>query len=182
MRTIVEERSQNLVVMDVFSKLIQERIIFIDSVITANLANEIIAQLLILDADSNKPINIYINSPGGSVSNGLAIYDVAMNIKSPIRTICVGIAASMAAILMLMGKERCALKHSKIMMHEVSSEVEGKTKDIEVDFKRHKDYQHSLYEIVKEKTKITDPEEAFKLDRWYSAEEAKEVGFITSII
>lgn len=151
MRTIVEERSQNLVVMDVFSKLIQERIIFIDSVITANLANEIIAQLLILDADSNKPINIYINSPGGSVSNGLAIYDVAMNIKSPIRTICVGMAASMAAILMLMGKERCALKHSKIMMHEVSSEVEGKTKDIEVDFKRHKDYQHSLYEIVKEK-------------------------------
>ena len=182
MRTIVEERSQNLVVMDVFSKLIQERIIFIDSVITANLANEIIAQLLILDADSNKPINIYINSPGGSVSNGLAIYDVAMNLKSPIRTICVGMAASMAAILMLMGKERCALKHSKIMMHEVSSEVEGKTKDIEVDFKRHKDYQHSLYEIIKEKTKITDPEELFKLDQWYSAEEAKEVGFITSII
>ena len=119
MRTIVEERQKNVAVMDVFSRLIQERIIFIDDVIDDDLANGVIAQLLHLDSlDKKKPINIYINTPGGGVYSGLAIYDIAKLISAPIRTVCIGMAASMGVPLMLMGTERCATKHSRIMIHQ----------------------------------------------------------------
>ena len=183
LRTIVEERSQNLAVMDVFSKLIQERIIFIDGPIDDDLANGIIAQMIYLNSLSNtETINIYINSPGGGVISGLAIYDISKLIQAPIRTTCVGMAASMAAILMLMGKERCGLKHSRIMLHEVSSGIEGKTKDIESSFNLHKDLEKELCNIVEENTSVENIKELFKVDKWYTAEEAKSVGLITKIL
>jgi len=182
-RTIVEERSQNLAVMDVFSKLIQERIIFIDDVINDELANGVIAQLLYLNSlDSKKQINIYINSPGGSILEGLAIYDISKLITAPIRTICIGSASSMAAVLMLMGKERCALKHSRIMIHEASGSYEGKTKDIETIFNLQKELQNEIFDIIKDNTSIENITEVCKVDKWYTAEEALEIGFITKIL
>jgi len=182
-RTIVEERPQNLAVMDVFSKLVQERIIFIDGPIDDELANGVIAQMLYLDSlDSKQTINIYINSPGGGVFSGLAIYDVSKLIKAPIRTTCVGMAASMAAILMLMGEERCGLKHSRIMLHEASGDAFGKTKDIAVMFKLQTELEKEMWEIVKEHTSIENIEELIKVDKWYTASEALSVGLLTRIL
>lgn len=182
-RTVVETAQKNLVVLDVFSKLVQSRILFIDDVIDDELANGIIAQMLYLDAmDNTKPINIYINSPGGSIMNGMAIYDVSKIIKSPINTICIGMAASMAAILMLMGKERSGLKHSRIMLHEASGYNVGKTKDVEVSFNLQKELQAELIAIVREKTTLTDLEEMFKLDKWFKTNEALECGILTKIL
>lgn len=182
-RTIVEERTSNVVVMDVFSKLIQERIIFIDDIIDDDLANGVIAQLLYLNSlDSKKQINIYINSPGGNILSGLAIYDISKLITAPIRTICIGTAASMGAILMLMGTERCALKHSMIMIHEAQGYAVGKTKDVNVQFKLQKDLEKRIYTIIKENTKIENVEEVCKLDTWYTSEDALKIGFINKIL
>lgn len=181
-RTIVEERSKNVVVMDVFSKLIQERIIFIDDVIDDDLANGVIAQLLYLDSLSSNPIDIYINTEGGSVLDGLAIYDVANLIKSPIRTVCVGMAASMGAILMLMGTEREATKHSRIMLHQPSGRAWGSSDDIQIIHEEIQKYKKELYNIVEANTTLTNVEQLFKLDTWYTAEEALECGILTKIL
>lgn len=180
-RTIVEERQKNIAIMDVFSKLAQERIIFIDDVIDTNLANGVIAQLLYLESLDTSFIDVYINTPGGDVLSGLAIYDVAMKIKSPIRTTCVGVAASMGSILMLMGEERIGLTHSRIMVHEVSGYPFGKTKDVEIGFLLQKELQDELFNIIKEKTKLQDVD-SIKVDTWYKATEALELGFLTKIL
>lgn len=181
-RTIVEERPKNVAVMDVFSKLIQERIIFIDGVIDEDLANGVIAQMLYLDSlDKKTPINIYINSPGGNCLDGLAIYDVSKVISAPIKTTCIGQASSMGAILMLMGEERFGLPHCRIMLHEASGDMWGKTKDVSVMFKLQKEIQEELFEIVKEKTTI-NPTEFSVTDKWYNSKEALECGLITKII
>lgn len=183
MRTIVEERSQNIAIMDVFSKLIQERTIFIDGEIDNELANQVIAQLIYLNAENpNKTIHIYINSHGGSVIDGLAIYDVCQNIKAPIRTVCVGSAFSMAAVLMLVGKERCMLKHSIMMLHEVSSGIFGKTKDIKVTFNLHLDLEKKIIDIIKEKTNIENIEEVIKTDKYYNSKDALKVKLIDKIL
>jgi ATP-dependent Clp protease protease subunit len=181
-RTIVEERQKNIAIMDVFSKLAQERIIFIDSVIESDLANGVIAQLLYLDSiDNKKPINIYINTPGGDILDSLAIYDVATRLKSPIRTTCVGKAASMGAVLMLMGEERVGLAHSRIMIHEAAGYLQGKTKDVAVQFGLQTELQEEVYDIIKSKTNITDMN-IFKVDTWYNAPKALEIGFLTKIL
>lgn len=181
-RTIVEERPKNIAVMDVFSKLIQQRIIFIDDVIDDDLANGVIAQMLYLDSLNNKPINIYINTGGGSVYSGFAIYDVSKLIKSPIRTVCVGMAASMGAVLMLMGKERCGLKHSRIMLHQPSAGVVGTSVDIEITAEEVKKVRRELYDIVEENTSLTDVEKTFLFDTWYTAKEALDCGLLTEIL
>lgn len=181
-RTIVEERSRNVIVLDVFSKLIQERIIFIDDVIDDELANGVIAQLLYLDSVANSPIDIYINTPGGNVLDGLAIYDVANLIKSPIKTICVGMAASMGAVLMLIGKERCATKHSRIMLHQPSGRAYGTSDQIEIANEEIQKYKKELYDIIEEKTSLTNVEQLFKLDTWYTAAEALECGLLTKVL
>lgn len=182
-RTVVENSTKNMVVMDVFSKLVQSRILFIDDIIDEELSNGVIAQMLYLEhLDPGKQINVYINSPGGNVIDGLAIYDVAKFIKCPIRTICIGSACSMAAVLMLMGQERCGLKHSRLMLHEASGFSAGKTKDIEVSFALHKELQDELYQIVKEKTSLANIEELFKVDKWFKAEEALKCGLLTKIL
>jgi ATP-dependent Clp protease protease subunit len=182
MRTVVEKSSENLIIIDVFSRLIQERIIFIDDVIEPDLANGIIAQLLYLDSVSNDTINIYINSPGGQIVQGLAIYDVVKLIKSPIRTVCVGMAASMACMLMLMGSTRVGLKHSRLMLHEVSAGSAGSLSDMKIDLEEAERLQNYLYDIIGEKTFISDVKEAFKRDKWYSSEEALVAGILTEIL
>lgn len=183
LRTIVEERSKNVAVMDVFSKLIQDRIIFIDDVIDDELSNGVIAQMLYLNAiDKKEPIHIYINSPGGSVVNGLAIYDVSKIIEAPIRTICIGMAASMAAVLLLMGKERCALEHSRIMFHEVSTGVHGKLSDLKIDLKLSESLQDDIYNIIKEKTTLTNIDETFQKDIWMKVDEALKYNVINKIL
>jgi ATP-dependent Clp protease protease subunit len=181
-RTIVEERSKNVVVMDVFSKLVQERIIFIDEPIDDELANGVIAQMLYLDSVSHDGIDIYINTPGGSVYNGLAIYDVAQLIKSPIKTICVGMAASMGAILMLMGTERCATKHSRIMLHQPSAAAIGTADDISITHEQIQKVKKEMYDIIEEKTSLIDVETLFKNDVWYTAIEALECGLLTKVL
>lgn len=181
-RTIVEERPKNIVVMDVFSKLVQERIIFIDEVIDAELANGVIAQMIYLDSINSEKISIYINTPGGSVTDGLAIYDVALLLKSPIETICIGMAASMGAILMLMGSERCATKHARIMLHQPSGGAIGSADDIKITHEEIQKYKKELYEIIEEKTSLRDSEQLFRLDTWFNAEEALACGLITKIL
>jgi len=181
-RTIVEERGKNVLIMDVFSKLVQERIIFIDEPIDDELANGVIAQLLYLDSVSQKTIDVYINTPGGSVYSGLAIYDVAHLIKSPIKTICIGMAASMGAILMLMGTERCATKHSRIMLHQPSGMAVGTSDDISITHEEIQKLKKELYAIVEEKTSLTNAEALFKNDVWYTAAEALECGLLTKVL
>jgi ATP-dependent Clp protease protease subunit len=181
-RTIVEESPDNIAVMDVFSRLIQDRIIFIDDAIDDDLSNGVIAQLLYLDSLNNETINVYINSPGGSVSSGLAIYDVAKLIKSPIKTICIGTAGSMAAILMLIGQERCGLKHSKFMLHQPSGGVGGAAEDIRIVAKEITSIENSLYTIIKEHTTFKDVKNLFNRDYWLNSEEAFKFNLITKIL
>lgn len=180
-KTVVEESPKNIAIMDVFSKLIQERIIFIDGEITNELANEVIAQMLYLNSiDSKKTIDIYINSPGGYVSAGLAIYDAAHYLKCPIRTVCIGTAASIAGILMLIGQERCILKHSKIMFHQLSYRDYGKLSDMGINYDEAKKSQIILEDIIKEKTNIKEVN--IKDDTWYNAEESLKFGIVNKIL
>lgn len=181
-RTIVEERAKNVAVMDVFSKLIQERIIFIDGVIDDELTNGVIAQMLYLNSINDKTIQVYINSPGGGVLNGLAIYDISKIIKSPVRTVCVGEAASMAAVLMLMGEERCALQHSRIMLHQVHSRTMGSSKELSIAASQVEKMQEDLYNIIEEKTTLKNVKELFLFDTWFTAKEALECGLINTIL
>lgn len=181
-RTVVEKSTDNLLIIDVFSRLIQDRIIFINGHIDEELANEVIAQMLYLDSVSKEPINVYINSPGGFVIQGLAIYDVSKLINSPIRTVCIGEAASMGAILMLMGSTRIGLKHSRIMLHEVNGGSYGSPRDLKVAFEEVSKLQEFLYDIVREKTTLTDLDNLFTVDRWYGSTEALELGILTDIL
>lgn len=179
---IVEERTGNLITIDIYSKLIENRIIFINDVVDDNLAGEVIAQLFYLDSLNTEEITIYINTPGGSVSSGLAIYDISKLIKSPVRTICLGVASSMGAVLMLMGSTRCALKHSRFMLHQPSGGVIGNAQEIKITFEQIEKYKKDLYKIIEDNTNITDAENLFKFDTWYNSEEALDKGLITKIL
>ena len=184
-RTIVEERPKNVAVMDVFSKLVQERIIFIDGVIDENLANGIIAQMLYLDSlDKVKPINIYINTYGGSCYDGLGIYDIAEKITAPIRTVAMGKCCSMGVPLVLMGEERCATKRTRFMIHQPSGGVGGQASEIKILNDEIQLIQKELYQIISERTGQTyeQVEKDCDRDKWMSAEEALAYGIITKIL
>ena len=190
-RTIVEENPKNIAVIDVFSKLIQNRIIFIDDVIDSDLANGVIAQMLYLDSlvsedDSyeKKLINVYINTPGGSVYDGLAIYDTSKLLKSPIKTVCMGCTASMGAILLLMGKERHGLKHSRVMEHQPIGGVSGQASDIRITSKEIDKLETELYQIISDVTgkDIEQVRKDCDRDYWMTSEEALEYGFLTKIL
>lgn len=182
-RTIAEESPKNIAIMDVFSKLIQDRIIFIDSQIDDELANGVIAQLLYLNSvDPKSEINIYINSPGGVVVQGLAIYDISKLISAPIRTVCIGEAGSMAAVLMLMGEKRCGLKHSRFMLHQISGGAIGYLSEMKISIKEAELLQNSIFNILKQHITIPDLEESLKSDLWMSSEEALSCGLITEIL
>lgn len=183
-RTIVEENPKNIAVIDVFSKLIQDRIIFIDDVIDNELANGVIAQMLYLDSISNETINIYINSPGGSVYDGLAIYDASKLLKSPIRTVCMGMSASMGAILMLMGEKREGLKHSRIMIHQPMGGAIGQASDIRITSKEIDKLESELYQIISDVTgkDIEQVRKDCDRDYWMDSQEALDYGFLTKIL
>ncbi|MDR0604035.1 MAG: ATP-dependent Clp endopeptidase proteolytic subunit ClpP [Bacteroidales bacterium] len=184
---IIEERQLNAVAMDVFSRLMMDRIIFLGVPIYDDVANIIQAQLLFLESvDSQKNIQIYINSPGGSVHAGLGIFDTMQYIGADVATICTGMAASMAAILLCAGtpNKRSALKHSRIMIHQPMGGVSGQASDIEIETREIQKIKQELYEIIAEHTH-QDYEKVWKdSDRnyWMTSQEAKEYGMIDEIL
>jgi len=184
---ILEERQLNVTQMDVFSRLMMDRIIFLGTQIDENTANVLQAQLLYLDsADSGKDISIYINSPGGSVYAGLGIYDTMQFIGSDVATICTGMAASMAAVLLVAGKEgkRAALPHSRVMIHQPMGGAQGQASDMEITLKEILKLKKELYTIIAEHSH-TDFDKVWTdsdRDYWMTAEEAKEYGMIDEVL
>ena len=185
--TIIEERQLNVAQMDVFSRLMMDRIIFLGTQIDDYTANVIQAQLLYLDsADPGKDISIYLNSPGGSVYAGLGIYDTMQYISSDVSTICTGMAASMAAVLLVAGEKgkRFALQHSRVMIHQPMGGAQGQASDIEITAREIQKLKKELYTIIANHSH-TDYEKVWNdSDRnyWMTAEEAKEYGMIDRIL
>lgn len=185
--TIIEERQLNIATMDVFSRLMMDRIIFLGVPIDDTVANIIQAQLLFLESnDSSKDIQIYFNTPGGSVYAGLGIYDTMQYISSDVATICTGIAASMGAVLLTAGAKgkRSALPHSRIMIHQPSGYADGQATDIEITAREILKLKKELYDIISEHSGVTfkKVEKDAERDYWMIAEEAKEYGIIDEIL
>lgn len=185
--TIIEERQLNVASMDVFSRLMMDRIIFLGLPIDDYVANIIQAQLLYLDSsDPGKDIQIYFNTPGGSVNAGLGIYDTMQYISSDIATICTGMAASMGAVLLTAGKKgkRSALKHSRIMIHQPMGGAEGQASDIEITVREIVKLKKELYEIIALHTgnPFEKVEKDSDRDHWMTSQEAKEYGMIDEIL
>ena len=183
---ILEERQLNVTQMDVFSRLMMDRIIFLGTQIDDYTANTLQAQLLYLDlSDPGKDINIYINSPGGSVHAGLGIYDTMQFIKSDVATICTGMAASMAAVLLVAGQEgkRYALPHSRVMIHQPMGGAQGQASDIEITAREIQKLKQELYTIIAEHSHQPYDKVWADSDRdyWMTAQEAKEYGMIDDI-
>ena len=184
---ILEERKLNVTQMDVFSRLMMDRIIFLGTPIDDYTANVMQAQLLFLDSvDGGSDISIYINSPGGSVTAGLGIYDTMQFISPDVATICTGMAASMAAVLLVAGKEgkRQALPHSRVMIHQPLGGVQGQASDIEIEAREIMKYKKELYTIIAEHSHTPFEKVWNDSDRneWMTAEEAKEDGRIDQIL
>lgn len=184
---ILEERQLNVTQMDVFSRLMMERIIFLGTQVDDYSANTIQAQLLYLDSvDAGKDISIYINSPGGSVTAGLGIYDTMQFISSDVATLCTGMAASMAAVLLVAGKEgkRSALKHSRVMIHQPLGGVQGQASDIEIEAREIQKFKKELYNIISEHSHQPFDKVWNDSDRnyWMTSEEAKEYGMIDEVL
>ena len=184
---IIEERPMNITQLDVFSRLMKDRIIFLGVPIYDDVANIIQAQLLFLESqDSERDIQIYLNSPGGSVYAGLGIYDTMQYLKPDISTICTGMAASMAAVLMCAGAKgkRYALPHSRIMIHQPMGGTQGQASDIEIEAREIQKLKKELYEIIANHSG-KDYEQVWKdsdRDYWMTAAEAKEYGMIDEIL
>ena len=184
---ILEERQLNVTQMDVFSRLMMERIIFLGTQVDDYSANTIQAQLLYLDSvDLGKDISIYINSPGGSVTAGLGIYDTMQFISSDVATLCTGMAASMAAVLLVAGKEgkRSALKHSRVMIHQPLGGVQGQASDIEIEAREIQKFKKELYTIISEHSHQPFEKVWNDSDRnyWMTSEEAKAYGMIDEVL
>tara|TARA_S200000501_G_C20749666_1_gene711076 strand:- start:608 stop:1204 length:597 start_codon:yes stop_codon:yes gene_type:complete len=185
--TITEERKMNVATMDVFSRLMMDRIIFLGVPINDYVANIIQAQLLFLEStDSSQEINLYINSPGGQVYAGLGIYDTMQLVTPPISTICTGMAASMAAVLLCAGEKgkRSALKHSRVMIHQPLGGVQGQASDIEITAKEIQKLKKELYEIIANHSNKSFDQVAKDSDRdyWMTSSEAKAYGMIDEVL
>ena len=183
---ILEERQLNVTQMDVFSRLMMDRIIFLGTQIDDYTANTLQAQLLYLDsADPGKDISIYINSPGGSVYAGLGIYDTMQFIDSEVSTICTGMAASMAAVLLVAGKEgkRWALPHSRVMIHQPMGGAQGQASDIEITAREIQKLKKELYTIIADHSHQSFDKVWADSDRdyWMTSEDAKAYGMIDQI-
>ena len=184
---ILEERQMNVTQLDVFSRLMADRIIFLGTQIDDYTANVIQAQLLYLDsADSGKDISLYINSPGGSVYAGYGIYDTMQFIGSGVNTICTGMAASMAAVLLVAGTKgkRSALKHSRVMIHQPLGGAQGQASDIEITAREILKIKKEIYTIISEHSGQTYEKVLQDGDRdfWMNAEEAKEYGMVDQVL
>lgn len=185
--TIIEERQMNVATMDVFSRLMMDRIIFLGVAINDYVANIIQAQLLFLESvDPKKDIQIYMNSPGGSVYAGLGIYDTMQYIAPDVATICTGMAASMAAVILCSGTpgKRTSLKHARIMIHQPMGGAEGQASDIEITAREIQKLKKELYEIISLHSgqKYDKVWKDADRDHWLTAEEAKEYGMIDEIL
>jgi len=185
--TVIEKEGQFERAYDIYSRLLKDRIIFLGEAIDDHVANNVIAQLLFLDAeDKDKDIKFYINSPGGSVSAGLAIYDTMQYIKAPISTICVGMAASMASVLLAAGApgKRMVLPNSEIMIHQVMGGAEGQASDIKIQAEHILKIKDKLNQLLAKHSGHTKEEVEKDSDRdnWMSAEEAKKYGLIDLVL
>ncbi|MBQ4358192.1 MAG: ATP-dependent Clp endopeptidase proteolytic subunit ClpP [Paludibacteraceae bacterium] len=185
--SILEERQLNVTQMDVFSRLMMDRIIFLGTEVDDYSANVIQAQLLYLDSsDPGKDISIYINSPGGSVYAGLGIYDTMQYISSDVSTICTGMAASMAAVLLVAGEKgkRSALQHSRIMIHQPMGGARGQASDIEITAREILKLKNELYTIISNHSgqRLSQIEKDSDRDYWMTAEEAKKYGMIDQVL
>lgn len=184
---IIEERQMNIAVMDVFSRLMMDRIIFLGTGIDDYVANIITAQLLFLESmDAKRDIQIYINSPGGSVYAGLGIYDTMQYINPDVSTICIGMAASMGAVLLCAGQDgkRTGLRHARVMIHQPLGGAQGQASDIEITAREIQKLKKELYEIISHHTK-KDYETVWKdsdRDYWMTSEEAKKYGMIDEVL
>lgn len=184
---IMEERQLNVAQMDVFSRLMMDRIIFLGTEVHSQMANVIQAQLLFLESvDSQKDIQIYINSPGGDVYAGLGIYDTMQFIKPDVATICTGMAASMAAVLLCAGThgKRSALPHSRVMIHQPSGGARGVATDMEINLKEMLKLKDELYQIIAQHSgqpfeKVYKDSER---DYWMKSDEAKSYGMIDEVL
>ena len=184
---ILEERKLNVTQMDVFSRLMMDRVIFLGTQIDDYAANTIQAQLLYLNSvDPDRDISIYINSPGGSVTAGLGIYDTMQFISSDVSTICTGMAASMAAVLLVAGTEgkRQALPHSRVMIHQPLGGVQGQASDMEIEVKEIQKFKKELYTIIADHSHTPYEKVWQDSDRnyWMTAEEAKAYGMIDEVL
>ena len=184
---IMEERRLNVTQMDVFSRLMMDRIIFLGTGIDDQVANIITAQLLFLESsDASKDIQIYINSPGGSVYAGLGIYDTMQIIKPDVATICTGIAASMGAVLLVAGEKgkRSALKHSRVMIHQPSGGAQGVASDMEINLREMLKLKKELYDIISEHSGQSYEwvEKASDRDYWMTSSEAKDFGMVDEVL
>ena len=184
---VIERSSRGERTYDIFSRLLMDRIIFLGTPINDDVANIIIAQLLYLQADNpDRDIHLYINSPGGSVSAGLAIYDTMQFLKSPVNTICMGLAASMGAFLLAAGRKgkRLALPHSRIMIHQPSGGAQGTAADIEIQAKEILYLRHQMNELMSKHTgqPVDQIERDIVRDKFMSAPEAVTYGLIDQVI
>lgn len=184
---IIEERPMNVAVMDVYSRLMMDRIIFLGYPITDEVANIVTAQLLFLEStDRTRDIQMYINSPGGSVYAGLGMYDTMQFITPDIATICTGMAASMGAVLMCAGAKgkRTALKHSRVMMHQPSSGAGGQATDIEITVNEIRKVKKELYNIISFHTgqPVDKVEKDCDRDYWMTSQEAKDYGLVDEVL
>ncbi len=184
---ILEERQLNVTQMDVFSRLMMDRIIFLGTQVSDQSANIIQAQMLYLDSvDPDKDISLYINSPGGSVYAGLGIYDTMQYVNSDVSTICTGMAASMAAVLLVAGQKgkRFALPHSRVMIHQPLGGIQGQASDIEITAREILKLKDELYRIISDHSGMPFEKVAADSDRdyWMIAAEAKEYGMIDKIL
>lgn len=184
---IIEERPMNIAVMDVYSRLMMDRIIFLGYPVNDEVANIITAQLLFLEStDRNRDVQLYINSPGGGVYAGLGLYDTMQFVNPDVATICTGIAASMAAVLMAAGApgKRSALKHSRIMMHQPSAGAAGQASDVAITVNEVRKIKQELYEILSNHTGQTLERVAKDSNRdfWMTASEAKDYGLVDEVL
>jgi len=186
-RSVIEERPTRFAEIDVFSRLIMDRIIFLGMQVEENIANIITAQLLFLEStDPKKDILMYINSPGGSVYAGLGMYDTMHYINPDVATVCTGMAASMGAVLLAGGAEgkRSALPHSRIMIHQPSGGMQGQSRDMEITMRQMLELRKDLYDILANHTGKTfkQIEKDSDRDYWMRASEAKEYGLIDEVL
>ena len=184
--TILEERQLNVTQMDVFSRLMMDRVIFLGTEVNDYTANVIQAQLLYLDSvDSERDINLYLNTPGGSVYAGLGIYDTMQFVKARVSTICTGLAASMGAVLLVAGEKgmRAALPHSRVMIHQPLGGIQGQASDIEITAKEILKLKDELYQIISDHSgkAIDQIRQDADRDHWMTSKEALEYGMIDKL-
>ena len=184
--TVIEKSNAGERAYDIYSRLLKDRIIFLGDEIDENTAILVIAQLLFLDSQNQEPIKMYINSPGGSVTDGLAIYDTMQHIKSPVSTICVGLAASMGALLLTAGEpgQRFALPNSEMLIHQVMGGASGQASDVKIKAEQILKLKSRLNKILQQHTKqaLSKIEKDADRDYYMTAEEAVKYGLVDKVV